>query len=281
MTILLSNNLAAKDLFNLLPPVPPDWELQREDTIYTPESLYEYINGGAELYLSYGMKDVVSRIITQGENEIRIEIFDMTEAPNAFGVFTNTRLADEKQYGQGSQYFTGAQIFWKDKYYIVITANDENEAIVEVIKSLASSIDNKISEIGEIPGIIQYLPKEGLQPDAYVYFHHYIWLNAQYYIANDNFLNIDNTTPAVLGKYNEKEDRMYLLLVQYPDSKIAGESYKAFRERFLHDTESNLVQIEDETWLGGELYNDLLICVFNGKSSQEVSNLMNKAKNHP
>lgn len=276
MATLLSNNLAAQNLFHLLPPVPPGWELQREDRIYTPESLYDYINGGAELYLSYGMKEVASRIIVRDENEIRIEIFDMIESRNAFGVFTNTRLTNEKQYGQGSQYFTGAQIFWKNKYYIAITANDENESIINAIKLLATSFDNSITQTGKIPEIIHMLPTENLQADGYLYFHHYIWLNAQFYIANDNFLNIDNTTHAVLAKYNDKENRMYLLLIQYANLDIAGKSHLEFRDRFLHDTKDNLVQIEDKTWIGGELMDNILICVFNGKTAMDVNALIQK-----
>ena len=77
MAILLTNNVFAGDLYSLLPEVPEGWVMQREDKIFDPESLYDYINGGAELYLSYGMNEVVSRIIAQGENEIRIEIFEI------------------------------------------------------------------------------------------------------------------------------------------------------------------------------------------------------------
>jgi hypothetical protein len=271
----------AQDLSDLLPPVPPGWELLQEDKVYTPESLYDYIDGGAELYLSYGMNEVISRIVTQGNNEIRIEIFDMMEARNAFGVFTNTRTKDEKQYGQGSQYFTGTQIFWKDKYYIAITANDENAAIVSAIKELAASIDSRIKTTGQLPEIVQYLPREGLQPDGYLYFHHYIWLNALYYIADDNFLNIESDTPAVLAKYNGKEDRIYLLLIQYSDQEKAEVNLLGFRERFLNETHESYQQVEDKTWLGAAVKGSLLICIFNAKTLEEAQELVKKVSYNP
>lgn len=273
-----SNSSVAQDLYDLLPDVPEGWHTLTDNKIYNPESLYDYINGGAELYLSYGMKEVISRIIAQEDNEIRIEIFDMIESRNAFGVFTNTRLKDEQQYGQGSQYFPGVQIFWKGRYYVAITANDENDAIIKVIRQIASSIDEKIREKGDIPEIIGYLPQEGLQPDGYLYFHHYIWLNAQYYIADDNFLNIDNSVFAVLGKYYSKENRAYLLLVKYPEKSIADEAHTAFKDKFLYDSQEIVIEVEDGTWLGGEVHNKLLICVFNAKSREDATTLIEQTK---
>ena len=86
---------------------------------------------------------------------------------------------------------------------------------------------------------------------------------------------------ADVAKYNDKENRIYLLAVQYPDRKIAEVSYKAFWERFLHDSQENFIQIEDGTWLGEELHDNLLICVFNAKTSQEARNLLSKVTNHP
>lgn len=277
--IMLSDNLAAQNLADLLPSVPPGWQLNREDKIYDTQTLYDYIDGGAELYLSYGMKEVISRIITKGEYEIRIEIFDMIEARNAFGVFTNTRLEDEQQYGQGSQYFTGAQIFWKGKYYIAITANDENESIINAIKRIATSIDEHIKEKGEIPDIIGLLPQEELQSDGFLYFYHYIWLNSYYYIADDNFLNVDATSPAVLAKYNDKENRIYMLLIQYPDKSIAGKALHAFKQKFIIDANETFAQIEDGTWLGGELEDNLLICIFSAKTQTEATNLLTRTIN--
>jgi len=279
MASMLINNPAGRNLQDLLPPVPAGWELDRQDKIFDSLSLFDYIDGGAELYLSYGMKEVIGRIITKEENEIRIEVFDMVEARNAFGVFTNTRLKDEKQYGQGSQYFPGAQIFWKDKYYITVTANDVNEDIAEAIRMISAGIDANIETTGAIPGIIQYLPEQDLQPDGYLYFHHYIWLNSYYYIADDNFLNIDKNTPALLAKYQEQDNRVYLLLIEYPENKSAEEAHRAFREKFMPGSTEDFIKLEDNTWLGENFSDQLLICIFNAQTKLEAETLLKEVIN--
>jgi hypothetical protein len=257
----------------------PGWTIREADKIYTPETLYDYIDGGAELYISYGMKEVASRVIVNKNNEIRIEIFDMTEPKNAFGVFSHTRTCDEKMYGQGSQYFTGAQIFWKNKYFIAITANDENESIVQAIQQIAAYIDSKITSKGEMPGIISLLPENGLERDGYIYFHHYIWLNSYHYIANTNFLNIGPDTDALLAKYHPKEKRCYLLLIKYPEIEDAKNAEQAFRGKFIDpDNDLPYAIIEDRSWIGVETEEQYLIAVLNAADKETVIQLMQQVK---
>jgi len=278
MSMVITNSSLSQNLIELLPESPAGWKVQGEDKIYDKESLYDYIDGGAELYISYGMKDVVSRLITNNMgDEIRIEIFDMMYAKNAFGVFSHTRTKDEGKYGQGSQYFPGTQIFWKDQYYVSIMATDENENLKSSISKLSSQIDNKITTVGEIPEIVKLLPQENLEKDAFMYFHHYIWLNSYYYIADDNFLGIDESTNALLAKYGDNINRYYLLIVGYNDTEKAKAAYSDFREKFLDpQTGSASVQIEDEKWLGGTTNGKYLICVFNAVSKTEVDDLIKK-----
>lgn len=277
MLNLLPTITRAQNLNDYLPDSLQGWDLAIDDRKYSPETLYDYIDGGAELYLSYGMKEVICRIYkNEKQEEIRVEVFDMVKPEDAFGVFSHTRDKDEKLYGQGSQYFTGTLIFWKDHYYVSITANDENEVIRESIHSLALQIDKKISTTGNLPDIINMLPLEGLQQDAYIFFHHYIWLNSHYYIADDNFLAIDENTQAVLAGYGDKENRVHLLLINYPDALKAEQAHQNFIERFLDNPGDRIAKIEDGSWLGTTINDRLLICVFNAKSAEETESYLHK-----
>jgi hypothetical protein len=282
MSITLANSSFSQNLTDLLPEIPKDWKIPGDDRIYDSGSLYEYINGGAELYISYGMKEVASRLISNSDgDEIRIEIFDMISAKNAFGVFSHTRTRDDGKFGQGSQYFPGTQIFWKDQYYISIMATDENENIRYALNELSSRIDEKISGTGDMPAIIKLLPKENLEKDAFMYFHHYIWLNSYYFIADDNFLYIDQNTNALLAKYGNKENRYYLLLVEYVDPEKANSVLSVFKEKFLDpDSEETVVLIEDGKWLGGSVKDKYLICVFNANSKFEAEKLISNTKDN-
>lgn len=276
--ILIEGSALPQNLSDFLPEIPSGWKKVGEDKMYNSESLYEYINGGAELYISYGMNDVISRLITNNSgDEIRIEIFDMMHAKNAFGVFSHTRTRDEGKYGQGSQYFPGTQIFWKGQYYISIMATDDNENIKTAIDGLSAQISNKITTTGDIPEIVDLLPTENLEKDAYMYFHHYIWLNSYYFIADDNFLGIDEFTNAILAKYGNADNRHYLLVIEYVDSGKAKAAYSDFKQKYLYSpTDVNALQIEDGKWLGGNIKGKHIICVFNASSKTEVDDLIRK-----
>jgi len=281
MSIIITNSSLSQNLSDFLPESPSGWKIEGKDKIYDLESLYDYINGGAELYISYGMKDVISRLLTNSSgDEIRIEIFDMMDAKNAFGVFSHTRTKDEGKYGQGSQYFPGTQIFWKGQYYVSVMATDENENIKSAINKLSSQINSKINSTGDIPEIVKLLPLENLEKDAYMYFHHYIWLNSYYFIADDNFLGIDEFTNAILAKYGDKNNRYYLLVIEYVDPGKAKAAYSDFKEKFLDSHEDDTtVQIEDGKWLGGNTISKYLICVFNASSKTEVDDLIIETSN--
>ncbi|MEE9464267.1 MAG: DUF6599 family protein, partial [Candidatus Neomarinimicrobiota bacterium] len=83
-------------LAQLMPGTVEDWQTGRADKIYNRENLYEYINGGAELYLSYGFLQMISRTYTKsGKPDIVVDIFDMGSSRNAFGVFSHSREAIE------------------------------------------------------------------------------------------------------------------------------------------------------------------------------------------
>ena len=202
----------------------------------------------------------------------------MKEARNAFGVFTHTRTKNDKMYGQGSQNFTGAIIFWKDHYFIAITANDDNEPIRSAMKRIGDKIDAKIHTKGELPAIVDLLPDDGLEPNGFLYFHHYIWQNAYYYISNDNFLNIDSDTDAILAKYGSKDNRYYLLIVQYPDATLAEKACDSFRKHFP-EAGTSTGQSEDNNWMGATCEQEYLIAVFNALQEEAVTNLMQEAEN--
>jgi hypothetical protein len=265
-------------LTGLLPETINGWKLSEQKLIGTHDDLYDYIDGGAELYISYNFSSVVSNTYSSGdEPEVMVEIFDMVEPKNAFGVFSHTRYKEEENYGQGSQYITGALFFWKSRYYISIMTPEETPASKALLFSLAEWIDKAIKETGEKPEILQKLPAEGLDADSVLYFHHYIWLNSFYYISGDNILNIDDSVDAALAKYGPKDKRYYLLMVVYPSDDKATTAYNNFTEHYFPEAEkTNVGKLEDSTWFGCRRINNSIAAVFNAHEKSEVQELLDK-----
>jgi hypothetical protein len=266
--------------FPELPGLIEDWTMTEQLAIGTHEALYDYIDGGAELYISYGFKNAIScRYAKAGQSDVTAEIFDLGSSANAFGIYSQTRDKDEREYGQGSYYVSGAQFFWKGKYWVSLITGESTEESVRLLHSLAAYIDGNITDTGDPPSILSVLPEEGLLPGGTLYFHHYIWLNAYYFIASENILGVDDHTPAVLAKYGSPEERLYLLVIQYPDTAKAERAYAAFGTHFFPEgLTDNCIQLEDNTWLAAGLKDCTLIGVFDGKTREQTLELFRKVR---
>ena len=246
---------------------------------YNAENLFDYINGGAEMYLSYGLTGMKGRVYS-AENlpDVRVEIYEMTEAKNAFGVFTQTRDKEEDTYGQGSLSYRDAAIFWKDRYYTVVSASQITPESEEAVRFLASAVDKAISGEGKIPDIVACLPEKDLAAAGYTYFHHYIWLNSYYFIADFNILNIDAQTDAVIAKYGSPEQRSYLLMIEYPDDITAQKAYEQMKEQYAPETETSVVvSLENNTWFALWIKGNRVGSIFNGVTREITEQLYQNA----
>ena len=120
-------------LMKILPDRIEGWAIHEEDKVYGRDNLYDYIDGGAELYLSYAFQKVINRIYTAPDQpDILVDIFDMGSSRNAYGVFSHAREVEDSTFGQGSQHTSGLLLFWKDRYYISIMAIPETEASISI-----------------------------------------------------------------------------------------------------------------------------------------------------
>ncbi len=59
---------------------------------FTESSLYDYINGGAELYLEYGFDTLVVTELVRNGRDIKVEICRMKDPEAAFGIFSVSRF---------------------------------------------------------------------------------------------------------------------------------------------------------------------------------------------
>jgi hypothetical protein len=281
ISILISViNMVNAQQFPKLPGLIDGWTMNEQLRIDTRDALYDYIDGGAELYISYGFKNALScRYTKEGQPDVTAEIFDLGSSAEAFGIYSQTRDKEETEYGQGSYYISGAQFFWKGRYWVSLITSETTEESVKLLHSLAAFLDGKLTETGEPPAILSVIPSEELVPGGYLYFHHYIWLNSYYFIASENILGINENTPAILAKYGSPEERLYLLVIRYPDSIQAKQAFAAFGRNFFPEgLVDNCFKLEDNTWIAAGLQSCMLISVFNGKTMEKTRELLERVR---
>ena len=250
-------------------------EKSRPPALYTPENLSTYIDGGAELYISYNFKNALSlKYKDSADNEIAVDIFDMGTSSDAFGVFAHSRETIDTAVGQGSEYAAGLLTFWKDRYYVSILAYPETAAKKDVVFKLGRAIAGAIKNEGPLPPILALLPPENLIPESVHYFHHYIWLNSFYFVSNENVLDIGSDTPAALAKYRQAGSTFFLLLVRYPDAARAEAAAGQFRQKVLGGAADGMRPLKEGRWTGLQCRGDLVGVVFNAPDAATVRDVL-------
>ncbi len=68
-------------------PVPDRWTAVDQEYRYDRETLWQYINGAAELFLSYRFRELVVADFEQGDGAITIYLYDMSRPLDAYGIF--------------------------------------------------------------------------------------------------------------------------------------------------------------------------------------------------
>ena len=136
----------------------PGWKLAGQPYCYTPHNLYTYINGAADFFIAYGFIGLAGANytpVTGSQDSITIDVYDMDEKLNAFGVFQSRRDPSFPTLQIGTKAFETQDylVFYKNRYYVEIQAYISGE----IKKTLLAAIAKKVAEC--LPGDIS-LPKE-------------------------------------------------------------------------------------------------------------------------
>ncbi|MGB7297452.1 MAG: DUF6599 family protein [Candidatus Aminicenantales bacterium] len=264
-----------EDLYSVLPSVIDGWKKADLPAIHDKANLFDYIDGGAELYISYNFKKLLAvRYTGTDEEEIIIDIFEMGNSHNAFGVFSHGRELEDGLVGQGSEYGGGLLTFWKDRYYISIMAYPETEKKKELVLDLGRKLAAAIPAKGALPPVLGLLPEQNLVRNSIRFFHHYIWLNSHFFIANENILQIDDATQAVLAKYKAGDETFHLLVALYPDEERANKAAASFLRHYLPDAREGMAELPDGRWTGYRLKGRMLSIVFNAPDKDVLANYL-------
>jgi hypothetical protein len=245
VTAGLAHAEAPPDFARRLPLEVKGWRRPAQPQSWDAKNLYEYLDGGAELYLSFGIQRVQAFFYAKGKDrEIKVDLFDMGSSHNAFGIFSHGRERIENEVGQGSEYSAGLLTFWKDRYYVSVLGYPETAESREVVYALGRAVAALVPRTGPLPPIVGLLPRPDLLPASVRYFRHHVWLNTAIFVAHDNLLGIGKDTEAVLARYAPPGSKHVLVIVEYPNPKRAEAARQTFAARYLGDQKAAVAKVK-------------------------------------
>ena len=154
-------------LIALLPEVD-SWSMTEKPESYYPENLFEYINGAAEIYLAYEFKELIvaQQQRDQSEKNVAVEIYDMGNETNAFGIYSAERYPDNRFIKMGLQGYLeeGTLNFLVDRYYVKLLCFECEDQSEEVLKAFSQKIVERVGQSGSLPLLLKAFPSKRLQP---------------------------------------------------------------------------------------------------------------------
>jgi len=151
--------------------LPEGWTLAEGPQAYTRKTLFERINGEAELFFKYGFQKSVFAIYQSKksrEDQIEVDVYEMGSVLQAFGIFSRFRNEDRPGgFGLDSFLDDHSAFFYQGKYFVILYAPEPNQ---EILRQFSKLISFKMSDPSPPPREIGYFPKNGLKPGSIQYF---------------------------------------------------------------------------------------------------------------
>jgi hypothetical protein len=160
LSILMPLALSAQE-FNL--PELGGFKKVSDYPVYTADNLWDFINGAADTYLSYGFIDLHVAEYKKGKNVIKLEIYKHKDEIQAFGIYSSERSPSFSFISMGAQGYKadGSLNFFKGNYYVKIRTYSKSEKILQSLESLASKVSDMFAGSSEMPAILKEFPVMG------------------------------------------------------------------------------------------------------------------------
>lgn len=124
---------------------------------YDGSSLWGYINGGADIYLEYGFKKVLTQDIESEFGKIKIDVYEMENPESAFGIFSVNSHGCMEINENMILCKTARHIQYIDGSFYILIMNDNSSSQIqnERQKIFEKFLENKTCSRFDFPSVLQ------------------------------------------------------------------------------------------------------------------------------
>jgi hypothetical protein len=144
-------------------PAIAGWKQSGDVQVFSPKNLYDYINGGADLYLKYDFQELqVADYQNDGKASVTIEVYRHRTPGHAFGIYSQERLSNANYLEIGAQGYSeqGVLNFLAANYYVKMNAVNAGSDDQKVLLAFAEKIVERLGGKGSLPAILASFPRE-------------------------------------------------------------------------------------------------------------------------
>ena len=179
------------------------WKMPDPFQVFSPENLYDYINGAADLYLTYDFKELqVGEYQRDDKASVIVEIYRHGSPTNAFGIYSQERLANADFLDIGTQGYYEEKVlnFLGGSYYVKISSSNTGKDDRDILARFAKGTAEKLGGEKGLPALLEAFPSDGKAK------------NAEKFIGK-NFLGYSFFLPAFIADYQVAGQKFKLFLM--------------------------------------------------------------------
>ena len=147
------------------PGFDPDWVMKDRVTLYNNDTLFEHINGEADLYFPYGFDMLATATYVNKKDPevwVVVDVYRMGSLLNAFGIYSNYRRADAAGAAIGAEGFvsTSQLMFYQDRYFVRIQVTGATSLEQELFVAFGRNVSQNLPpntgrpiELGVLTGV--------------------------------------------------------------------------------------------------------------------------------
>jgi len=180
------------------------WKQVSDYPVYTPGNLWDYINGAADAYLSYGFIDLHIREYTKGKKKnVRVEWYRFPDPVHAFGIYTQERAPDFHFVDIGAEgYQEGTSLnFTAGEFYVKIMSNGTGAGLEQFIYDLGKKVSGLVDPDPKLPAELACFPVSGREPKS------------ESFVAA-NFMGYEFFSDVYSARYDDGDDRYTMFLTE-------------------------------------------------------------------
>jgi len=148
-----------------------DWVAKNKATLYTKDTLFDHINGEAELYFPYGFDVLATATYMNRSNPelwIVADVYRMASLLDAFGIYSNYRRSDAASVAVGAEGFVSPSqlMFYQDRYFVRLQATGATSLKQDIFLACARSVSQNLPLNTGRPGELNFFSIPGVIPKS-------------------------------------------------------------------------------------------------------------------
>ena len=201
---------ASAQLSEVHVPVPDGWIAIDQEYRYDRETLWQYINGAAELFLSYRFRELVVADFEQGDGAITVYVYDMSRPLDAFGIFEAekpTQATVVEDVGSAALLQAPYRaLMIKDRFYVKIEVGS-GDVSSATLRGALQDVAAGLPGDSDLPPELASLPEEGRVPGTVAF-------------AGSDFLGFEDLSGCLYADYEDTEGEVYRLFVMEQSNRF-------------------------------------------------------------